>query len=384
MIIRQSRLIISRLLAVTVSTLFCLRAFSVEIPLETRSFTPVEGGDSFVEEGNLYVSTFDDTAFAASNARDIVIIEDMSSLTFDTNDEDNDDDDTHIIAANYSGYNTVSGETTDAGTLVFEIPIEESAFYASNVRGFYRNAGPWIQRQDNQSFFFEGTSGTLSYQSLSKARDVDIVLNGAFEGESFTIVGESFVNVLTTDFISIPSWDAAEGSDYDFAFVSATLQRRDNEYIGFLKRNDTEDPTNWESLFAIFRLTDNNDSDGDGVPDLSDLGADQILGVLSTHSIDLGGNQYWSSDLNTTVSVDAKHFWVYGENIGWFYLPDQDDPHSIRVYIADQRLGWLTTNEEMSPYYLRESDNVLVYFDRVDGNVSFYDSALEAWFTVTY
>lgn len=364
--------------------LFLTPAFSVEIPLEVRSFSPVAGGDVLGDGVKFYVSSFDDLAYQASNSSDIIVIEDITSLTVDENDEDNVDDDTYIFISNYYGYNTVTGETQESASLLMEVPAAYDSFYAGDATGFYRKTGPWTRVANDQQFLLEGMQGTISYQSLSKARDVEIKLNGSFDGTPFTLSGESTANVVTTEFVNISGWDTDESSDYSFSFVPATVRRDNNTYRGFLRRSDLEEPTDWESSYGIFQITDNNDSDGDGVPDFSDLGAAQILGILSTHSIDLSNNQYWSEDLNTTLSVDVKNFWIYGENIGWFYVPDQQDPYAIRIYIPDERLGWLVTNKDLSPYYLRESDNVSIYFDRVDGKVSFYDTGLEAWFTVEY
>ncbi|MEQ9824515.1 MAG: hypothetical protein ABQ298_09040 [Puniceicoccaceae bacterium] len=358
--------------------------YSVEIPLEAQSFTPVTGGSEIFDGTQLYVSSFSEEVFSASNPTDVVIIEDMTALMLDEKDEDNDSDDVYVFVANYSGYNTSSEETAETGSLVFEIPVEENQFGSGTVKGFYRKTGPWQRRQTDQEFLLDGITGTLSYQSLKKSRDVDFVLNGTHEGEAFRITGTAISSVLSTEFLSMSSWQADEDSDFKFSFVNATLRRDGNTYTGFFNRSDTEEPNNWESLFAIYRVTDTNDSDGDGVPDLSDLGSDQILGVLSTHSIQTGSSSYWSNDLNTTVMVDAKQFWLFGENIGWFYLPDQNDATAIRVYLPDERLGWLTTHAEMSPSYIRESDGVEVRFDLLDGEIAFYDSELDAWFTLNY
>jgi len=384
MIYRQSRFPISHFLAFVSFVFLSSRAFSVEIPLEARSFTPVEGGGDIIDGTVLYVSSFSDLTYSASNASNVVIIEDMTSLTVDENDENDEDDNTNILVSNYTGYNTVTGEDQETGSLVFEVPSKSNTLFASSVKGFYRKTGPWKKRQTDQLFMFEGATGSLSYNSLEKARDVGIVINGTFDGANFTLFGDSTTTVLSSDYVSMGGWEADEGSTYDFSFISATLRRDGNSYTGFLRRGDVETPEDWESHYAVFRLFDTHDSDGDGVPDLSDLGSDQILGVLSTNSIDLGSDQFWSNDLNTTVSVDQKQFWLFGENLGWFYLPDQHDPYAIRIYIADERLGWLTTNAGMSPNYVRESDGVSIYFDRIDGKISFFDSKLEAWFVVTY
>jgi len=391
MMYRQSRFPFCQTLAIASFVFISSLVYSVELPLETRGFTPVAGGSDIIEGTALYVSSFDDLSFSASNSRDIVIIEDMTSLTVDDNNtEDDTDDDMSILISNYTGYNTVTGEEVETGSLLMEVPYAENSLYASSVKGFYRKSGPWVKRSTSQSFLLGDMTGTVSYTSLQKSREIDIVLNGTYQGTPLTLFGDTTSTVASTDYVTFGGWDADEGSTYEFSFISAALSRNGNIYTGFLRRGDeSEDdgdgePEDWEDRYAVFRVTDVNDSDGDGIPDLSDLGATEILGVLATNSIDLSNNQYWSDDLNTTISIDAKQFWIYGENIGWFYLPDQADPYAIRIYIPDERLQWLTTNADMSPYYLRESDNVPVFFNRVDGNISFYDTALQAWFTVSY
>ena len=158
--------------------LFVFRAFSVEIPLEVRSFTPVGGGTVIGEGIQLYVSSFDDLAYNASNPSDVVVIEDITSLTVDENDEDDEDDDTYIFVSNYYGYNTVTGEEAESASLLMEVPVTYNTFYAGGAKGFYRKTGPWQQMTSDQSFMFEGATGSLAYHSLSKARDVEVEING--------------------------------------------------------------------------------------------------------------------------------------------------------------------------------------------------------------
>lgn len=360
------------------------KLLGVEVPLETRGFDPVEGGDSISEDVNLYVASFNDLAFTQNNASDIVIINSVSLLSYDEHDEDNDDDDTYIYISSYRGFNTESGTDQDKGRMLIEVPLDQNSLTASSGVGFIRKSGGWVKKGGGKENAIGNATGTLAYHSLLSEREVEIQVNGSYAGTSYSLGGNSTVQVFSNDVISIKAWSADEDSDQLFNFYATSLSRTDHSYEGFLRRIDDELPEEWQSQFALLRVTDTNDSDGDGVPDLSDLGVEQVLGIIATNSIDLGNGKVWSNDLNTTVSLDPYELWLYGENLGWFYLPDQADSSRIRIYIPDENLGWLSTNAGISPYYIRESDGGQIYFELIEGQVWYYDYNLETWFTPSY
>ena len=361
--------------------------FASTATFETTGLIPVAGGDEIGETFDYYVTTFDESAFSSNNDRQYVIFDSMSQLTYDENDEDDDDDDTRIYYSVYHGYNPATGEEQDQGRLIMECSVDEVYMGGSNIAGFLRTSGPWVATGDVVDKTIAEGSGTITYTNLKKTRDVDLVFNAQLDGASYRLFGESTASVTSEDSVTVSSWSADTDSDYEFS-LSAVYFARDEDiwyqYLGWMSRTDTEDPDDWKTRYALVRLIDTNDADGDEIPNFSDLGAEDVYGVLTSNSISVSEDQIWSNDLNTYVYYDPQELWLYGENLGWFYLPDQEDSEQIRIYIPSDSLGWLWTNEEMSPLYVRELDGVKVYFARIDDAVWYYDYSTESWNEITY
>ena len=360
------------------------KLLAVDLPLETRGFYPVEGGETIHEDIDLFVASFDDSTFSANNASDLVILGSVSTLAYLDNDEDDDEDDTLLYVAYYDGFQSASGTRLDEGRIMFETPYDFKGLTSAGAVGFIRKTGGWVKKGTVDESFVYRMTGTISYQSLQKKRDVSLEMQSDNDGVPFTIRGTSTSEVLSSDSVLVALWVASEDSDIHYSFNATSYSRNGNTYTGFTRRIDESLPDDWMSMYLLTRIVDVNDADGDGIPDLSDIGAEQVLGVLAANSVDVGNGQIWSNDLNTYVSLDPHELWLYGENLGWFYLPDQNDTGKIKLYIPDDNLGWLWTNADISPCYIRESDGGKIYFELVDGQVWYYDYTLESWFQPSY
>ena len=360
------------------------KLLAVDLPLDTRPVVPVEGGDSIYEGLNLYATSFDDSAYSPSNPSDIVVFNSVILLTVDEKDEDNDDDDTLIYSAAYKGFNTATKTDQDLGRIFIEAPLDFPSISSSYCVGFLRKSGGWVEKTTATTPMLASVTGTLSYYSLQSTRDIDLAYQGVYEGEPFTVTSSSTATVTSEDMVTVATLTGSEASSKHITFNAVSFSRTGNTYLGFLRRLDDSLPDEWIEKYALARLIDVNDSDGDGIPDFSDLGSEQVLGIITSNSVVVGEGQVWSGDLNTNVSYDPHELWLYGENLGWFYLPDQDDPEKIHIYIPDDNLGWLWTNKDTSPCYIRESDGGLIYFELVDGQVWYYDYSTETWLQPTY
>jgi hypothetical protein len=365
------------------TALMTFSAFSVEVPVETRGYIAVEGGNSIQSEIDVFIATFDEQAFSQSNNADIVLIEEMLQLTVEERDEDNVDDDTIVYSGKYQAMNLTSGEEFDSGRLALEIAADSPMDINTNVVGFFRRSGPWIQRNNpDGDGLLSDMEGTIEYTTLESTRDITIALQGVYNGSGFTINGETSLSVVNEDTATILRWQSDETDLYELTFSSSAMLREGNTYDGFLFRSDSKEPDFWQSRYALIRVVDTNDSDGDGVPDFSDLGSTSVLGVLQTNSISTGKDQVWSPDLNTTVFYSPDSLWLYGSNLGWFYLPSQDDPDQIRLYVPDARIGWIWTNQQISPVYVREADGGQLYFALVGESLYYYDYSTESWYSL--
>lgn len=354
------------------------------ISLETIGFDPVSEGPQINPDYRLLAASFSDSAFSASNGGEYAVIRNLVFAALDDNDtEDFEDDDTNVYSCNYVGVEAQNQTEIDKGRLMIVAPSEDQILALSGAVGFIRRSGGWNKTGESLNNTIAGMAGTGVYTNLKSAREFSIALQGTKDGVPLILNSETESTVISTDNVLIDSWVAdGAGSTIEYVFSNLLLERENNVYEGLLTRTDELEPDQWESKYALIRVVDNNDTDGDGIPDLSDLGADVISSILQPMSISTGDNSFWSPDLNTTVTVKPEDLWHYGENLGWFYLPDQNDPTQIKIFIPDERLGWLLTNAETSPYYIRESDSAVIYFELIDEQIWFYDFSSETWYSL--
>jgi hypothetical protein len=112
---------------------------------------------------------------------------------------------------------------------------------------------------------------------------------------SFSVIaqGEISVNVSTSstpytinsgDQISIPPMLFSTSDSLLFSQTTTTLTRSGNTYRGLITLIDGDTTTSWQDYKQyILEVTDNNDSDSDGIPDLSDPIPHPIPQLALTH-----------------------------------------------------------------------------------------------------
>jgi hypothetical protein len=352
-----------------------------EVPFETRGFVPVTGGERILPDYHLFVASFDELAFAGNNASDLVIVRDIARFFVDdAGTEEDDSDDSNVYIAAYQGFNSVTGVNQDSGVLMIQNPLEDNLLAQGGAVGFIRKTGPWAVGTETVDTTIGNASGTISYTNLLSVRPVTMKLTGRISGSPYTISGDTNLQVLTTDSVQLQAWEASSGQSPAFAFGSMILTREGTRYRGLLRRTDEEEPLGWKTRYAYMQVVDDNDVDGDGTPDLSDSGGETITRVIAIQGTSLGAGQYWSSVLETLVYEDPSEMWMYGERIGWFYLSVEDgDAGSARIFIADPNLGWLRTDKQIRPDFVRESDGATIVFSSIDGKAFYKDPVSGTW-----
>jgi hypothetical protein len=365
---------------------FTLALSAREVPFETRGFVPVTGGERILPDYHLFVASFDPLAFAGNNASDLVIVRDIARFFIDdSGTEDDESDDANIYIAAYEGYNSATGTTQDAGVLMIQNPLEDSLLAEGGVVGFIRKSGPWAVAEEGVDTTIGNATGTISYTNLLSVRPVTMRLTGRIAGASYTISGDTNLQVLTTDSIQLQAWEASKGQSPAFSFGSMILTRDGTRYRGLMRRTDDEEPLSWKTRYAYMQVEDSNDVDGDGIPDLSDSGGETINRVIAIQGTSLGAGQYWSSVLDTIVHEDPAEMWMYGERIGWFFLSlDDATEGSARIFVADPNLGWLHTDKKIHPDFVRESDGATIVFACIDGKAFYKNPVSSNWLQPTY
>lgn len=102
-----------------------------------------------------------------------------------------------------------------------------------------------------------------------------------------------------------------------------------------------------------FRILDTEDSDNDGIPDISDSIPKSLFS--STQSIGNGWNQHYK--FGTFFSF-LENEWCYHSNLGWIYVPDWNDGGTWMYRPNDSggqfptasNFNWVWTTTEIYPY----------------------------------
>ena len=205
---------------------------------------------------------------------------------------------TGIIGGDFILVNAATGETHGEGVIVFETGIGSGSTGSSAIVGVIPLAGGLanaaITRQTAESPL-GGRSAPLTYSPTAGAMKFD------------TGSGESVINYLCTYEgeleMEAPFWiDTVEG---DVKFSEGFLEVLENDSIGGVILTDVMGDTVAESIFLV-TVSDENDSDSDGVADLLDA------------------DSYWYCGSN----YDSESGWLnspwFGQ-YGFVYSPRNDD-----------------------------------------------------------
>jgi len=120
-------------------------------------------------------------------------------------------------------------------------------------------------------------TGELNYQimpdinilTISASADLgnSNIKSSAYANSNFEIINQDQIRLPNIVFHAVTT-----GSNATATTGTAILNRLGNRYIGELKLDDGESDTEWPDYTDfILVIKDNNDSDGDGIPDITDL-----------------------------------------------------------------------------------------------------------------
>jgi hypothetical protein len=132
----------------------------------------------------------------------------------------------------------------------------------------------------NGIFGFNGTwgvvyaSGSAMYQAQPVARiDLSLLLH-APDGGTRILTGSTAFDVNSENEVVLPGFSLLDNDGNAYVARRCVLSREGKKYIGELIFLDGDPTTEWPDYTSwVLEITDNNDSDGDGIPDLSDHGS---------------------------------------------------------------------------------------------------------------
>ena len=112
-----------------------------------------------------------------------------------------------------------------------------------------------------------GTQGTIRYNPTTRT----LVISGVQFDGAVTVNGAATYQIVNANQISIPSFQMTNSTGRSVTVYGFSLNRRGNTYYGRLTMSDGNTDTSWVDYeYNHLLVIDNNDSDGDGIPDLSD------------------------------------------------------------------------------------------------------------------
>ena len=170
------------------------------------------------------------------------------------------------------------GNATLTGKFVLVSPTAQTINYLGT---FSRTAGSTIgnyqlKTQPGNAPTYAGNfivingSGTLTYQR-GAASSGTLQLSFPLPNGTGTSHGTGSILVDGTDQIRLLNFPLTTQDNLPQTITSATLVRTGNRYVGHLEFNDGLLTTSWRDYHQwVFEVSDPNDSDGNGIPDLSD------------------------------------------------------------------------------------------------------------------
>lgn len=140
-------------------------------------------------------------------------------------------------------------------------------------------------------------SGTLSY-TRGAQNAATITMTRTTAGTTFNLSGNTPFTVSSTDQFSLPQFQMTNSVDGSlYTVLATTFARSGAKYVGALHFVDGDARTSWaDDIDWVFVITDLNDADGNGIPDLSDSlpAAPTITTQPQTQTVTAGANVTFS------------------------------------------------------------------------------------------
>ncbi|WCJ58414.1 immunoglobulin domain-containing protein [Fontisphaera persica] len=112
-----------------------------------------------------------------------------------------------------------------------------------------------------------GTQGTIRYNPTTRT----VTISGVQFDGAVTVSGTATYQINSANQISVASFQMSNSTGKSTTVYAFTLNRRGNTYYGRFTMSDGNTATWWVDYeYNHILVIDNNDTDGDGIPDLSD------------------------------------------------------------------------------------------------------------------
>jgi len=177
----------------------------------------------------------------------------------------------------------------------------------SNSNGSVLYDGVWgVLYVSGSITYNRGTTNTLNFNLTSFSPD----------GSSVGLTGSTTFSVNSTNQVAIPQFYLAGTDGKTYTVHASVLNRLANRYSGNISLSDGNSATSWPDYTNwVLELTDTNDSNGNGIPDLSDA-----LPIPPASCIPAPGGlvAWWPGDGNADDIVGNRNWVVFG---GTMFVP---------------------------------------------------------------
>jgi hypothetical protein len=196
---------------------------------------------------------------------------------------------TGLYAADFATYDSVWSEQ-DYGSFTLTVPTTDSD----------QNGLPDVAQSDkpgNAQVHGSVVSTTISYSGSLYLFNVsgtctysrnDGTISFAFNqtlphGGNRTLSGLTTFEVVDANQITLRQFNVNASDGGTYSVLATTLTRSGNKYRGNLQLADGDPQTYWPDYTSwVFEILDQNDSNQNGIPNLSDLGTDLVNAVVTT------------------------------------------------------------------------------------------------------
>jgi len=172
------------------------------------------------------------------------------------------------------------GNSSFTGTSTSQVtPVSTSAFNGNFSRSQGSSTGSYTVG-DGTSIFYNGTlylihvSGTATY---SRDGSPQMTMNLTFtdhQGVTTVATGSTSFVVNNANQLAFPQFNVVSSQNTTHTIQPMTLNRSGNRYFGPMTLADGELDTTWSDYTSwVMEITDTNDEDSDGIPDLTDAPA---------------------------------------------------------------------------------------------------------------
>lgn len=282
----------------------------------------------------------------------------------------------NTLVSNFSAYNLETQQIRDGGTLFLtadpnaQLPATS---VASPIVGLVRRDAPFSAFSSTRPVAeVGGSSGASSFSVAPRT------LNVSTQRNSQMFTGSVGLEVVDANTIQMTD-DLVIGG---FSYRPATLVRDGLRFYGLLEPRAAQ--VDYNASLLVIELTGLTDSNGDGIPDISDAAFDgtviigdiqlaagsslqhPVLGGLVGTSAEGWANSNFLSNVFVSEFTNTER-WVFSESIGWLWMAPTAGTAADGIWSYSPESGWLHTNSNWQGLFM-------LFEPGVAGSVGFFGS----------